>query len=98
MYQKRPRVFKKEQAYLLKGQYSGQLYKELPMGRGVFYWNDGYVYDGEWQDGMLHGRGKYGWRNNHFPSVFEKGDYDKIIKSYKGRFSENRLHGPGKIT
>lgn len=38
--------------------YSGQWKHELRDGFGVCKWKDGKVYEGNWQRGLMHGRGR----------------------------------------
>ncbi|XP_068175566.1 ankyrin repeat and MYND domain-containing protein 1 [Antennarius striatus] len=50
---------------------------------GTQEWNDGSRYEGEFMNGLKHGRGKYTWRNGEF---------------YEGSFYKDYKHGDGTYT
>lgn len=50
-------------------------------GKGIFKWNDGRVYEGDFSRGKIHGKGKYDGYN--------------II--FEGYFENNLFHGEGII-
>jgi hypothetical protein len=39
--------------------YEGHFFKGLPDGKGIYTWQDGAYYDGDWKEGMRNGTGKY---------------------------------------
>ena len=39
-------------------QYRGYTYSEMPHGPGRLIWTDNSKYEGEWKQGIRHGRGK----------------------------------------
>ena len=39
-----------------------------PNGWGVYQWSDGGVYEGDWVDGLKHGKGTYRWPRFDGPS------------------------------
>ena len=48
-------------------------------------WEDGSGYDGEWKDGLKHGKGVY-----HYPTTSH-------ILSYEGYFEDDKKQGKGKM-
>ena len=57
---------------ILKKKYYGNYINNLKEGFGIFYWNDGYKFEGYWKEGKQNGYGfiggnnknKYGYWNN----------------------------------
>ena len=47
----------------LEARYEGFILNGLPEGRGVAYYDNGDVYDGEWRGGKKEGNGNYTWQN-----------------------------------
>ena len=57
--------------------YNGEIVNGLPCGKGVLYYGDGHMYEGELKDGLRHGYGKY-----TTPTDVWEGEWanDKFIK------------------
>ncbi|GAA4823239.1 hypothetical protein GCM10023331_04610 [Algivirga pacifica] len=72
-------------------------------GTGTYTWKDGTVYEGKWQDNLMHGRGVlhyadgstyegyFAYGKKHGYGVFTWADGDK----YTGGFKEGKMHGRG---
>ncbi|CAM9232703.1 unnamed protein product [Ascophyllum nodosum] len=67
---------------ILEEEYMGEFCRGVKHGRGVYVYrkSDGWVYDGDWKDGLWHGEGLLRYANCTF---------------YKGEFNDNRKHGTG---
>jgi len=52
-------------------------------GTGKYTWPDGEVHEGEFKDGMKHGRGKHTWPNGQV---------------YEGEYKDNKVNGQGTVT
>lgn len=50
-------------------------------GKGTYYYADGGVYEGEWQDRKMHGKGRFTFPNG---SVYE-GDWKNDVKVLKSQ-------------
>ena len=68
-----------------KGIYEGQFRNMKKEGRGKMIFNDGRIYDGEWKNGLYHGKGIY---TNCIDSKIEK---------YDGDFKYGKADGKGKF-
>ena len=66
-----------------KGVYEGQFRNMKKEGKGKMIFNDGRIYDGEWKNGLYHGKGIY---TNCFDSKIEK---------YEGDFKNGKAEGKG---
>jgi hypothetical protein len=51
-------------------------------GRGKLAWNDGTIYEGEFDQGRKTGRGKFTWPSGNY---------------YQGEFLDGKRHGKGRI-
>lgn len=49
-------------------------------GYGEYYWNDGKIYKGNWENNKMNGEGEFFW-----PSK----------KSFKGTYKDDKKHGAG---
>lgn len=63
--------------------YIGKFKGILPHGNGKYTWSDGSVYEGDWIDGKMTGKGILIWPSG---------------AKYEGEFSGNYLHGHGTFT
>jgi hypothetical protein len=45
--------------YLNENRFEGNFKKSLNEGLGTFFWSDGLVYDGNWNDGKIDGCGRF---------------------------------------
>ena len=78
---------------------------DKPFGYGVFYGDNGYVYKGEWADGLANGYGKATWPDGAYQEGFfvndlftGKGVYFTSSKiKYIGNFVNSSLVGDGKM-
>src|SRR5574343_1875170 len=87
------------------GLYTGQFYLFRAHGFGTLYAN-GTVYEGDWRNGEMHGKGEYTYANG---SVYY-GDWRDgkergkgrltLVKGtvYYGDWRDGRLHGKGEYT
>lgn len=94
--------WKKSKKGLLK-QYAGQFQAGHPHGRGVYYYDDGSVFDGQWRAGLRHGVGimtfedgavyEGDWFNDkqHGFGVFDAANGDH----FEGHFVEDKREGEG---
>ena len=76
---KKPENKNKEVRYI-NGRYVGQLVNELREGKGVYYFNNGDKYEGEWKKNNVDGKGIY---------YYDTGDI------YKGEWKNNTEDGKG---
>ena len=79
-------------------------------GSGIWEWESGAVYTGEFEDGNRHGYGHYSfkngdtytgeWKNNerHGYGVFHYNGSEKGYKSYAGEWKKNNRSGMGIMT
>lgn len=68
--------------YFKDGYYVGYMREGMPDGNGIYYWDDGRWYDGNWDFGQLEGYGEY---------------HDAEGYVYKGYFHQGKRHGTGKV-
>lgn len=54
-----------------------------PLGKGTAHFPDGSYYDGEWDEGEMHGHGYFHWKDG---------------TSYNGEYQHGRKHGIGTFT
>lgn len=66
-------------------QYKGQWKNDQRHGHGVQTWQDGRIYDGQFQDGKFVGRGKMEWHTPTGLMVYE-GDYVDDLKHGHGLY------------
>ena len=74
-------------------------------GKGIKIWEDGRVYEGEWKDGEMCGKGH--WINKRTNEIYEGsfldnkrhgfGTLQKGNESYKGYFQCHKYHGKGTL-
>lgn len=64
--------------------YEGEKVKGLFEGNGEVLYQGGNTYEGEFRQGLMHGRGKYTWVNENV--------------TYEGDFRDNEITGKGKYT
>ena len=60
-YLKKPRVYNPELKGLMKGFFLGNTVSGVEQGEGLFFWNDGYAFEGTFELGKAHGHGLYGF-------------------------------------
>ncbi len=60
--------------------YSGLVENGVFNGKGIYLWNDGHAYDGDWKRGKKNGQGMLRWPNGNF---------------YAGSFVNDKFHGMG---
>ncbi len=65
--------------------YKGSFSKGLPSGKGLYRWNDGSYYEGEWKDGKKDGKGKLVQDGSEITGFWENDEYIglEIIPPYK---------------
>lgn len=51
-------------------------------GRGIYTWEDGNIYEGNWRENKMSGFGVFRWPDG---------------KEYKGQFQDNQMEGKGKM-
>ena len=67
------------------GLYVGQVVNGLPEGKGIYYYNNGDKYEGDWRNDKFEGKGIYFWNNgNRY-----EGSYRNGLKEGKGIFYYN---------
>lgn len=90
------------------GVYEGELVNGLPHGKGIFYFNDGGRYEGDFLKGTFTGKGKMIYT---FPSegYYYEGDFVNGLRNgqgvykfpsgtrYEGGFVNNEFHGYGML-
>lgn len=71
-------------AYDVKVDYLGQVTGGKPDGWGQARYSDGKIYDGEWKDGKIHGRGKEFYPGGvlEFEGEYKDGLRDGYGKAY----------------
>lgn len=69
---------------LLLSRYEGEKVKGLFEGGGEVLYQGGNTYEGEFRQGLMHGRGKYTWVKENV--------------TYEGDFRDNEITGKGKYT
>lgn len=70
------------------GEYTGELVNGVRQGYGVMTFSNRDIYDGDWEEGEMHGVGRYKFWNK------EKGRY---THSYKGQFYHGVREGKGRM-
>ena len=63
------------------GRYVGQVVNGLKEGKGIFYFNDGDICEGDWRNGKMEGKGIY--------------YYNKSGNRYESDFRNNKKEGKG---
>lgn len=65
--------------------YKGSFSKGLPSGKGLYRWNDGSYYEGEWKDGKKDGKGKLVQDGSEITGFWKNDEYigQEIIPPYK---------------
>ncbi|MBR4226395.1 MAG: hypothetical protein IKR86_06450 [Candidatus Methanomethylophilaceae archaeon] len=63
-----------------QGRYEGPTRDGVPHGVGSFFWPDGTLYEGEFSDGVIEGRG----RKTYFDRVYE-GDFHNNLREGRGK-------------
>lgn len=71
-------------------------------GHGVFKWNNGEIFEGNWENGMKNGHGTWSspkgdfyeghWQNNR---QHGQGTFKHRISTYTGEFNNFLKHGKG---
>ena len=72
-------------------------------GEGFFYWPDGRIYEGEWDNNKKHGIGKYFWPNGQiYEGEFREDNctgfgilYYPDGKRFEGTWRDGEKHGKG---
>ncbi len=71
----------------------------MPNGYGVYTWPDGSRYEGDWMNGVKHGRGKYTWprcaRTRRPPKRRRADLHPPSGAVYEGEWNAGRMHGQG---
>eukprot|EP01036_Dinobryon_divergens_P027651 gene27651-36461_t len=101
-------IYKRElDSTLQDGKYDGDMdVKGRKHGRGVFIYQSGDIYDGEWMMNQKHGMGTYTMSNgDKYIGEFNlgirwgKGRYEFASGAvYEGDFRANKMHGTGVFT
>lgn len=60
-YLKKPRVYNPELKSLMKGFFVGNQVSGVEQGEGLFFWNDGYAFEGIFDAGKVSGNGIFGY-------------------------------------
>ena len=69
--------------------YVGQVVNGLREGKGIMYWNDGDIYDGEWRNGDYEGKGIYYFNKEPFKGDRYEGDWRNDKREGKGIYYYN---------
>lgn len=69
----------------LQGQYEGQWHDDIQHGQGRQTWNDGRVFNGQFDEGKFSGHGRMVWHTS------------KGLMSYEGTYCDDLKHGVGKF-
>jgi len=64
--------------------YEGQFVAKKAHGKGTMRWNQGDKYEGDWKEGLRHGKGEYWSKANGFKYV---GDYENDKKHGRGKYT-----------
>ena len=88
------------------GTYTGNRENGKKSGTGTFKWNDGTVYEGEWKEDKINGKGKLTIPNKGtYEGDFENGEKEGQGKytfsngdTYYGEFLDNQFNGQGTYT
>lgn len=88
------------------GTYTGNRENGKKSGTGTFKWNDGTVYEGEWKEDKINGKGKLtipnkGTYEENFENGKKEGQGIYTFQNgdiYEGSFSKDKMSGQGKYT
>lgn len=88
------------------GTYTGNRENGKKSGTGTFKWNDGTVYEGEWKEDKINGKGKLtipdkGTYEGYFENGQKQGQGKYNFQNgdiYEGNFSQDKMSGQGKYT
>jgi len=85
--------------------FEGEFLQNVINGRGKYVWKaETKWYDGQWQDGKMHGKGKFINEGKEYEGDFEadkkhgQGLYKWDGNVYEGDFADNKMHGKGYLT
>ena len=85
--------------------YEGNFFKNKHSGEGKYIWaSSGKTYDGQWEDGQMHGKGSYLSRGKEYVGGFVHGKKEGwgVLTigetKYEGEFKANKKHGSGTVT
>eukprot|EP01017_Pseudomicrothorax_dubius_P039090 TRINITY_DN5951_c0_g1_i18.p1 TRINITY_DN5951_c0_g1~~TRINITY_DN5951_c0_g1_i18.p1 ORF type:complete len:759 (+),score=184.55 TRINITY_DN5951_c0_g1_i18:65-2341(+) len=86
-----------------EGTFHGHLKFEMPHGRGVFFWNQGDIYFGEWNHSKMNGVGEYhfadgGFIMGHFRDGIPHGLCRMLLSNHNvfyGYFNSGRISNKG---
>ena len=67
----------------IRGRYEGTKYNSMRHGKGVFYYNEGGKYIGQWKENKMNGRGVLYYPNNEI--------------AYDGEWKDDQLWGSGTL-
>jgi hypothetical protein len=89
-----------------EGEYSGEMQKNVPHGKGILTYTDSSVYDGFFEDGYMHGYGVFTrtdgveYRGLFFRGKREgQGTYQYTDgRKYEGEWKDDKKHGVGTFT
>ncbi len=65
--------------------YVGERINGMKHGTGVYFFDTGDYYTGEWQDDIIHGTGTYVWGKNKWYGHKYEGEFRKGIRNGKGK-------------
>lgn len=73
---------------IANGEYTGELVNGVRQGYGVMTFSNRDIYDGDWDNGSMHGMGRYKFWNK---------TKERYTHSYKGEFNHGVREGKGKM-
>ena len=85
------------------GKYIGQVVNGIREGKGIYYWNTGEIYEGEWKNDKMEGKGIKHFQNGNIYEGYWRNDQQNgrgIFHwsngtIYEGTFRNNLFHGKG---
>lgn len=88
-----------------QGTYTGGLLDGLPQSHGTFFAESGWAYQGEWQSGHFHGKGKVTWEDGYVYAGEFRNDYLNGqgfeewhgARQYEGYYQNGYYHGLGTL-
>ena len=63
-------------------------------GYAAHTWSSGEMYEGEWKDGVMHGKGLYRYADDHVDENQTRAS-ERGLHRYEGEFSEGKFNGKG---